>query len=172
MYTDDDRRINWRNSEVIHIPNNDRNNYRVNYETGRQSSQWVESRNGFNRDDRRFNDRGYQSGNRVQSENFNREDHRNRGSSTNFSTDLEYTCIPCVDFINEPKIVLDFDPKVLAIPDSQIEKVVTTIEEGNVEIDPTKTGLEESQKQELQDLFSSFKGLFSDKPGLTHVLAS
>ncbi|GFY01310.1 hypothetical protein TNCV_5077761 [Trichonephila clavipes] len=64
----------------------------------------------------------------------------------------------------------DFDQKALAIPDSQIEKVVTTIEEGNVEIDLSKTGLEESQKKELQDLFDSFKGLFSDKPGLTHVL--
>ncbi|GFV53125.1 uncharacterized protein TNCV_4129391 [Trichonephila clavipes] len=30
--------------------------------------------------------------------------------------------------------------------------------------------LEESQKKELQNLFNSFKGLFSEKPGLTHVL--
>ncbi|GFY07104.1 uncharacterized protein TNCV_4903461 [Trichonephila clavipes] len=84
--------------------------------------------------------------------------------------DLEYPCIIGVDFISESKIVLDFDRKALAIPDSQIEKVVTTIEEGNVEIDLTKTGLEESQKKEFQDLFKSFKRLFSDKPGLTHVL--
>ncbi|GFW30828.1 retrovirus-related Pol polyprotein from transposon 297 [Trichonephila clavipes] len=79
-------------------------------------------------------------------------------------------CILGDDFISGSKIILDFDRKALAIPDSQIEKVVTMIEEGNVEIDLTKIGLEESQKKELQDLFNSFKGLFSDKLGLTHVL--
>ncbi|GFU68424.1 hypothetical protein TNCV_2983521 [Trichonephila clavipes] len=57
---------------------------RGNYESGRQRNQWFESRNGLNRDDQRF-DRGYQSENRVQSENFSRGDRRNRGSSTNFS---------------------------------------------------------------------------------------
>ncbi|GFX28328.1 retrovirus-related Pol polyprotein from transposon 297 [Trichonephila clavipes] len=84
--------------------------------------------------------------------------------------DLEYPCIIRVDFISGPKIILDFDRKLLAIPDSQIDKVVKTIKKGNVEIDLSKTGLEERQKQELRDLFNSFKGLFSDKPGLTHVL--
>ncbi|GFW86342.1 uncharacterized protein TNCV_4331261 [Trichonephila clavipes] len=84
--------------------------------------------------------------------------------------DLKYPCILGVDFISGSKIVLDFDRKVLAIPDSQIKKVVTTIEEGNVEMYLTKTGLEESQKQELHDLFNSFQGLFYDKPKLTHVL--
>ncbi|GFX68509.1 uncharacterized protein TNCV_2432161 [Trichonephila clavipes] len=68
------------------------------------------------------------------------------------------------------KIVLDFDRKSLAIPDSKVEKIIPSIDEGNLDIDFTKTGLEENQKQELQDLFNSFKGLFSDKPGLTHVL--
>ncbi|GFU76367.1 retrovirus-related Pol polyprotein from transposon opus [Trichonephila clavipes] len=63
----------------------------------------------------------------------------------------------------------DFDRNALAIPDSHIGKVVTTIAGGNVEIDLTKTGLEESQKHELQDFFNSFKGLLSDKLGLTHV---
>ncbi|GFX73723.1 uncharacterized protein TNCV_4290391 [Trichonephila clavipes] len=71
--------------------------------------------------------------------------------------DLEYPCILGVDFISGSKIVLDFDRKSLALPDSQIEKVVTKIEEGNVEIDLNKTGLEESQKKELQDLLNSFK---------------
>ncbi|GFY08163.1 uncharacterized protein TNCV_1355761 [Trichonephila clavipes] len=84
--------------------------------------------------------------------------------------DLEYPCILGVDFINGSKIILDFDRKALAIPDSQIEKAVSKIEEGNVEINLTKTGLEQSQKKELQDLFNSFIGLFSDKPELTHVL--
>ncbi|GFX71017.1 uncharacterized protein TNCV_2706201 [Trichonephila clavipes] len=69
MSTDDDKRRNWRNSEVLHRPSNNRNNYRGNYKTGLKRNQWFESRNGLNRDDRKF-DRGYQSGNRVQSENF------------------------------------------------------------------------------------------------------
>ncbi|GFX24068.1 retrovirus-related Pol polyprotein from transposon 297 [Trichonephila clavipes] len=68
------------------------------------------------------------------------------------------------------KIILDFDRKSLAIPDSQINKVVKTVEIENVEIDLSKTKLEEKQKRELQDLFNSFQGLFSDKAGLTHVL--
>ncbi|GFS67895.1 retrovirus-related Pol polyprotein from transposon 297 [Trichonephila clavipes] len=84
--------------------------------------------------------------------------------------DLEYPCILGVDFISGSKINLDFDRKWLAIPDSQIDTVVKTIEEGNVEIDLAKTGLEENEKQELWDLLNSFKGLCSDKLGLTHVL--
>ncbi|GFW44789.1 uncharacterized protein TNCV_4511031 [Trichonephila clavipes] len=70
--------------EVLHRPSNSRNNYRGNYGTGHQRNQWFESRNGQNRDDQRF-DRGYQSENRVQSENFRRGERRNKGSSTNFS---------------------------------------------------------------------------------------
>ncbi|GFY16844.1 uncharacterized protein TNCV_4338451 [Trichonephila clavipes] len=84
--------------------------------------------------------------------------------------DLEYPCILGIDFIGGSKIILDFDWKSLAIPDSQIGKVVKTVEEEKVEIDLSKTKLGEKQKQELQDLFDSFEGLFSDKPGLTHVL--
>ncbi|GFV76510.1 retrovirus-related Pol polyprotein from transposon 17.6 [Trichonephila clavipes] len=84
--------------------------------------------------------------------------------------DLEYPCILGVDIISGSEIVIDFFRKSLAIPYSQIEKAVTTIDEGNLEIDLSKTGLEERQKHQLQDLFNSFKGLFSDKPVLTHVL--
>ncbi|GFX14343.1 retrovirus-related Pol polyprotein from transposon 297 [Trichonephila clavipes] len=84
--------------------------------------------------------------------------------------DLEYPCILGVDFISGSKITLDFDKKSLAIPDSQVEKIIPSIDEGKLDIDLTKTGLDEGQKQELQDLFKSFKGLFSDKPGLTNVL--
>ncbi|GFX84983.1 retrovirus-related Pol polyprotein from transposon 17.6 [Trichonephila clavipes] len=53
--------------------------------------------------------------------------------------------------------------------DSQIDIGVKTIEEGNIDIDLSKTGLKERQKQELRDLFNRFKGLFSDKPGFTHI---
>ncbi|GFU19181.1 retrovirus-related Pol polyprotein from transposon 297 [Trichonephila clavipes] len=84
--------------------------------------------------------------------------------------DLEYPCILEIYFIGGSKIILDFDQKSLAIPDSQIDKVVKMAEEEKIEIDLSKTKLEEKQKRELQDLFDSFQGLFSDKPGLTHVL--
>ncbi|GFW45034.1 uncharacterized protein TNCV_4513481 [Trichonephila clavipes] len=83
---------------------------------------------------------------------------------------LEYPCILGIYFIGGSKIILDFDRKSLAIPDLQINKVVKKVEIEKVEIDISKTKLEEKQKRELQDLFNSFQGLFSDKPGLTHVL--
>ncbi|GFV77775.1 uncharacterized protein TNCV_1575231 [Trichonephila clavipes] len=145
-----DRQRNWRNLEDLHRPSNGRNDYRGNYETGRQRNKGFEIRNGFNRDDRRFNDTGYQSENRSQSENFSRGNCRNRVSSKNFSRGDQRQ---------------GGQLNVL-----WIEKVVTTIVEGNVEIYLTEIGLEESQKHKLRDLFNIFKGLFSDKPGLTHVL--
>ncbi|GFY12036.1 retrovirus-related Pol polyprotein from transposon 297 [Trichonephila clavipes] len=76
---------NWRNSEVVHRPNNGRKDYRGNYPNNRQGNQWFESRNRFQNDDRRFNDRGYQFRNRGQNDYFSRGDQRNRGSSENFS---------------------------------------------------------------------------------------
>ncbi|GFW39529.1 uncharacterized protein TNCV_3908381 [Trichonephila clavipes] len=80
--------------------------------------------------------------------------------------DLEHPCILGVDFVSGSKIILDFERKSLAIPDSQTDKVVTMIEEGgNVEIDLCKTGLEERQKPEFRDLFNSFTGLLLDKSG-------
>ncbi|GFS97209.1 uncharacterized protein TNCV_715611 [Trichonephila clavipes] len=78
-------RGNWRNSEVVRRPNNGRNDYRGNYENIRQENQWFESRNRFQNDDRRFNDRGYQFRNGGKNDDFSRGDHRNRGSSENFS---------------------------------------------------------------------------------------
>ncbi|GFT85284.1 uncharacterized protein TNCV_497271 [Trichonephila clavipes] len=271
-------RGNRRNSEVVRRPNNGRNDYRGKYENSRQGNQWFESRNRFQNDDRRFNDRGYQFRNRGQNDDFSRGDQRNRGSSENFSrgnrremgrlnvlkvsdvkgdqtqsinelpvklfsnmhvsggfficsyfikrdfyesvighwsgeiiyigrdipktffykqvkksstqiitakrakcqnigvvelnirirefkktwlfhvlADLEYPCILGIDFIGGSKIILDFDRKSLAIPDSQIDKVVKTVEVEKVEIDLSKTKLEEKQKRELQDLFDSFR---------------
>ncbi|GFU29954.1 retrovirus-related Pol polyprotein from transposon 17.6 [Trichonephila clavipes] len=125
-------RGNWRNSEVVHRPNNGRNDYRRSNQNNRQGNQWFESRNKFQNDYRRFNDRGYQIRNRGQNDDFSRRDQRNR--------------------------------------DSQINKVVKKVEIEKVELDLSKTKLEEKQKRQLQDLFNSFQGLFSDKPGLTHVL--
>ncbi|GFV28722.1 uncharacterized protein TNCV_3986721 [Trichonephila clavipes] len=78
-------RGNWRNSEVVHRPNNGRNDYRRSNQNNRQGNQWFESRNRFQNDDRRFNDRRYQFRNRGQNDDFSRGDQRNRGSCENFS---------------------------------------------------------------------------------------
>ncbi|GFW04730.1 uncharacterized protein TNCV_3897821 [Trichonephila clavipes] len=61
-----------------------------------------------------------------------------------------------------------FYKKSLIIPDDQIKSL--PIVEKPAEIDISNTKVDERQKEELQDLFNSFKGLFSDQPGLTHVL--
>ncbi|GFU79684.1 uncharacterized protein TNCV_4036911 [Trichonephila clavipes] len=58
---------------------------RGNYENGRQGNQWFDSKNRFQRDDRRFNDRGYQFRNGGQNDDFSRVDRKNRRSSENFS---------------------------------------------------------------------------------------
>ncbi|GFX49982.1 uncharacterized protein TNCV_3883111 [Trichonephila clavipes] len=168
-------RGNWRNSEVVHRPNNGRNDYRGNCQNSRQGNQWFESRNRFQNYDRRFNDRGYQFRNRGQNDDFSRGDQRNRGSSENFSRGSRkqmgrLNVLKVKDIKGGSKIILDFDRKSLAIPDSQINKVVETVEIEKVEIDISKTKLEKKQKRELQDLFDSFQGLFSDKPRFTHVL--
>ncbi|GFW01724.1 uncharacterized protein TNCV_4086391 [Trichonephila clavipes] len=84
--------------------------------------------------------------------------------------DLEYPCILGVDVISGSKILLDLDRKSLAIPDSQIDKVVKTFEKGKVDVHLSKTRLEKKQKQDLQDLFNNFQGLFTDKQRFTHVL--
>ncbi|GFV07058.1 uncharacterized protein TNCV_4687321 [Trichonephila clavipes] len=77
-------RGNWRNSEVVHRPSNGRNDYRGNYENCRNGNQWFESRNRFQNDDRRFNDRGYQFRYRGQNDDFRRGEQRNMGSRENF----------------------------------------------------------------------------------------
>ncbi|GFX06321.1 uncharacterized protein TNCV_505401 [Trichonephila clavipes] len=85
MSNNGNNRGNWRNSEVVRRPNNGRNNYRGKYQNSRQGNQWFESRNRFQNDDHRFNDRGYQFRNRGQNDDFSRGDQTNRGSSENFS---------------------------------------------------------------------------------------
>ncbi|GFS99117.1 uncharacterized protein TNCV_822431 [Trichonephila clavipes] len=81
----DNSRGNWRNSEVVCIPRNGRNDYRGNYENNRQGNQWFESRNRFQKDNRRFNNRGYQFRNGGQKDNFSRRNCINKGLSENFS---------------------------------------------------------------------------------------
>ncbi|GFS86460.1 uncharacterized protein TNCV_513331 [Trichonephila clavipes] len=73
-----------------------------------------------------------------------------------------------IEFMKESKLTLDFDKKSLIIPDDQIKQLPKL--EKPVEIDLPDTKLSEGQKQKLKDLFNSFKGLFSDQLGLTHVL--
>ncbi|GFX44283.1 uncharacterized protein TNCV_4376711 [Trichonephila clavipes] len=85
IYYVGNNRGNWRNSEVVHRPNNGRNDYKGNYQNNRQGNEWFESRTRFQNDDRRFNDRGYQFRNRGQNDDFSRGDQRNRGSSEKFS---------------------------------------------------------------------------------------
>ncbi|GFT20965.1 retrovirus-related Pol polyprotein from transposon 297 [Trichonephila clavipes] len=79
---------------------------------------------------------------------------------------------PCfhlgIDFLKESKLTLDFDQKPLSIPDNQTKQLQQM--EKLVEIDLSDTKLGEWQKQKLRNLFNGFKGLFSDQPGLTHVL--
>ncbi|GFV81302.1 uncharacterized protein TNCV_4773281 [Trichonephila clavipes] len=104
-------RGNWRNSEVVHRPNNGRNDYKGNYQNCRQGNQWFESMNKFQNDDRRFNNRGYQFRNRGQKDDFSRGDQRN----------------------------MDFDRKSLAIQDSQVEDI--KIDEGNLRVDLSETKL-------------------------------
>ncbi|GFW29709.1 uncharacterized protein TNCV_3935761 [Trichonephila clavipes] len=65
-------RGNWKYSEVVRRLNNGRNDYRGNYQNSRQGNQWFESRNKFQNDDRRFNDRGYQFRNPSQNDDFSR----------------------------------------------------------------------------------------------------
>ncbi|GFT01948.1 retrovirus-related Pol polyprotein from transposon opus [Trichonephila clavipes] len=166
MSNADDSRRNWRNSEVLCRPSNGRKDYRGNYEKGRQGNQWFDSRNRFQRDDRRFNDTNLEVGVKrtilvegtaeieVRVITAQAAKCQNVGIVVlnvqirefeklwmfHVLADLEYPCILGVDFISGSKIILDFDRKSLAIPDSQIDKVVKTIEEGNVEIDLSKTG--------------------------------
>ncbi|GFV78303.1 retrovirus-related Pol polyprotein from transposon 297 [Trichonephila clavipes] len=79
---------------------------------------------------------------------------------------MHYQCILGIDFMKESKLTLDFAQKSLIIPDDQIKQLPKV--DKSVEIDLSDTKLREGQK--LKDLFNGFKGLFSDQPGLTHVL--
>ncbi|GFX84784.1 retrovirus-related Pol polyprotein from transposon 297 [Trichonephila clavipes] len=73
-----------------------------------------------------------------------------------------------IGFMKESKLTLDFDQKSLIIPVDQIKQLPKV--EKPVEIDLSDTKLGDGQKQKLRNLFNGFKGLFSDQPGLTHVL--
>ncbi|GFU68931.1 retrovirus-related Pol polyprotein from transposon opus [Trichonephila clavipes] len=81
---------------------------------------------------------------------------------------MQYQCILGIDFMKESNLTLDFDQKSLIIPGNQIKQFQKM--DKPVEIDLSDTKLGDGQKQKLRNLFDSFKGLFSDQPGITHVL--
>ncbi|GFU40063.1 uncharacterized protein TNCV_3348211 [Trichonephila clavipes] len=81
---------------------------------------------------------------------------------------IQYQCILGIDFMKDSRLTLDFDKILLVIPDDQIKPL--PILEKPVEIEISNSKHDKRQKQKLQDLFNSFQGLFSDKPGVTHVL--
>ncbi|GFW50456.1 uncharacterized protein TNCV_2887611 [Trichonephila clavipes] len=81
---------------------------------------------------------------------------------------MQYQYILGIDFMKEYKLTLDFDQKSLIIPDNQIKQLQKM--DKPVEIDLSDTKLGEGQKKKLRNLFNGFKGLFSDQPGLTHIL--
>ncbi|GFX08372.1 retrovirus-related Pol polyprotein from transposon 297 [Trichonephila clavipes] len=81
---------------------------------------------------------------------------------------MQYQFILGIDFMKETKLTLDFDKKSLIIPDDKIKQLPKVEKPVKINLSDTKLG--EGQKQKLKDLFNGFKGLFSDQPGLTHVL--
>ncbi|GFU26777.1 hypothetical protein TNCV_1838311 [Trichonephila clavipes] len=81
---------------------------------------------------------------------------------------MQYQCILGIDFMKASRLTLDFDQKSLIIPDHLIKQVPK--EEKPVDIDLTESKLDDEQQRQLKALFNNFKGLFSDQPGLTHVV--
>ncbi|GFX49900.1 retrovirus-related Pol polyprotein from transposon 297 [Trichonephila clavipes] len=81
---------------------------------------------------------------------------------------LQYLCILGIDFMKESKLTLDFDQKSLIILDDQIKQLPKV--EKPVEIYLSYTKLGEGQKQKLNVLLNSFKGLFSHQTGLYHEI--
>ncbi|GFS73848.1 retrovirus-related Pol polyprotein from transposon 17.6 [Trichonephila clavipes] len=81
---------------------------------------------------------------------------------------MQYQCILGIDFMKASRLTLDFDQKSLIIPDHLIKQKPK--EEKLVDIDLTESKLNDEQQRQLKALFNNFKGLFSDQPGLTHVV--
>ncbi|GFV34907.1 hypothetical protein TNCV_1452091 [Trichonephila clavipes] len=81
---------------------------------------------------------------------------------------MHYQCILGIDFMKASRLTLDFDQKSLIIPDHLIKQ--TPKEEKLVDIYLKESKLDDEQQKQLKALFNNFKGLFSDQPGLTHVV--
>ncbi|GFW43383.1 retrovirus-related Pol polyprotein from transposon 297 [Trichonephila clavipes] len=81
---------------------------------------------------------------------------------------MQYQCILGIDFMKASRLTLDFYQKSLIISDNLIKQLPK--EEKPVDIDLTESKLDDEQQRQLKSLFNNFKGLFSDQPGLTHVI--
>ncbi|GFW36229.1 retrovirus-related Pol polyprotein from transposon 17.6 [Trichonephila clavipes] len=81
---------------------------------------------------------------------------------------MQYQCILGIYCMKASRLTLDFDQKSLIISDNQIKQLPKI--EKPVDIDLKDTKLGDGQQRQLKALFNNFKGLFSDQPGLTHVL--
>ncbi|GFT99849.1 retrovirus-related Pol polyprotein from transposon 297 [Trichonephila clavipes] len=86
----------------------------------------------------------------------------------NILDNMQYQCILGIDFMKASRLTLDFDQKSLIIPENLIKQLPK--EEKPVDIDVAESKLGDEQQRQLKALFNNFKGLFSDQPGLTHVL--
>ncbi|GFU84128.1 retrovirus-related Pol polyprotein from transposon opus [Trichonephila clavipes] len=75
---------------------------------------------------------------------------------------------PCSHLGRASRLTLDFDQKSLIIPNNLIKQLPK--EEKPVDIDLAESKLSDEQQRQLKALFNNFKGLFSDQPGLTHVV--
>ncbi|PRD20731.1 UNVERIFIED_CONTAM: hypothetical protein NCL1_53777 [Trichonephila clavipes] len=104
-------RENWRNSEAVRGPSNDRNDYREK----RSRTQVITAQ-------------GAKCQNIGIVELNIRISEFEKPCLFHVLADLEYPCILGIYFIGGSKIILDFDRKSLAIPDSQINKVVKKVE--------------------------------------------
>ncbi|GFX67872.1 uncharacterized protein TNCV_320451 [Trichonephila clavipes] len=113
---------NWRNSEVVRRSSISRNDYRGNYENGREGNQCFESRNRFQKDDRKLNDKGYQFRNGGQKDDFSRGDHRNRDKR-----ELKHVLYHEIDTGAKPSVVsrpYRYDRVKQAILDYHVDKML------------------------------------------------
>ncbi|GFX65637.1 retrovirus-related Pol polyprotein from transposon 297 [Trichonephila clavipes] len=137
--------------------------------------------NRFQKDDRRFNDRGYQFRNGGQKDDFSRGDHRNRGSSENLSRGDRRQR----GRLNVLKVSDAQSDQTLSINEVPIKLSAICVSPGEIPYLPillnetfTKalwdTGVEKSfisEETYRKYFFISNKEIaYSDKPGLTRVL--
>ncbi|GFX61223.1 hypothetical protein TNCV_3406971 [Trichonephila clavipes] len=59
---------------------------------------------------------------------------------------MQYQCILGIDFMKESKLTLDFDQKLLIIPDDQIKQLPNAEKPVKIDLSDTKLGEEQKQK--------------------------
>ncbi|GFW41268.1 retrovirus-related Pol polyprotein from transposon 297 [Trichonephila clavipes] len=160
----DNNRGNWRNSEVVRRPSIGRNDYKGNYENSHQGNQLFESRNRFQKDDRRFNDRGYKFRNGSQKDDFNRGNHRNRGSNKPELTLVLYHEIDTGD--NPPVVSRQIVTTGFLIINKEGIKTDDTKVRAIVEMKPPRNSKEMSKFLETQKAFDAVKAAVTKAPVL------